>query len=364
MSAHLAWIAPALRRCLDISDPARLRIDLFVTRELAQLHGVHPSQQGGQAFPSADASYTKDDGFFKPPRPHFSQHGRADSMDSSASDLSRTVVDLEEYHGLDTPMSAPPPSQQDATAEFSVTDMVLFDGEELEPPTAADEEISRSIRKEGKIRRAISRRKKKGLSSESAAPLTVSRKGSLAAPGQYGTDDLSGDESPYTPRSGQPLRSQATQVSPHMYPPPLGRFDAGSRRGSAYSAFTHLADGYGADSRKGNYSGASTPYGRKASTTVLPLLQDADLSFFDISPADRDDLNIIAELARGGRPDLDDIFDSEIEKSQGKVMVACCGPQTLNNHVREMVAQRISPGRIAKGDPRGYIELVSEDFSF
>jgi hypothetical protein len=80
--------------------------------------------------------------------------------------------------------------------------------------------------------------------------------------------------------------------------------------------------------------------------------------------ADREDLNIIAELARGGRPNLDDIFDREIERSQGKVVVGCCGPTTLNNHVRFMVASRIGPGRVAKGDPRGNIELVAEEFSF
>lgn len=284
-------------------------------------------------------------------------------MESSSSDLSRTVVDSEEYKGYDSPVAPISGRQQDTSADFSVTDMILFDGEQLEAPTAADEEISRSVQKEGKIRRAISRRRKKGMSSESGEPLTASRKGSLApAPGFPHAEELSGDEGSHTPRRAQTLQPRPQQASPHMYPPPLGRFDPYARRGSAYSAFTEEGDELSL--RKGSYSGASAPYGRRPSTPALPLLQDADLASFDMTEADREDLNIIAELARGGRPDLDDVFNKEIERSQGKVVVGCCGPQTLNDHVRGMVARRISPGRIAKGDSRGNIELVAEDFSF
>ena len=323
-------------------------------------------QNGLESYPNTPGAFmseSKDDNLFKAPHPHFAQHGRTGSMDSSASDLSRTVVDREEYRGHESTHDFGRALQQDISTDFSVTDMILFDGEQLEPPTAADEEISQSVRKEGKMRRALSRRKRKGISTESAEPLTSSRKGSLVPPSFSGQDELSGDEGANTTRSGQPHRNQP-QASPHMYPPPAGRFDATARRGSAYSAFTHLMDDGDAYSRKGGHSGASTPYGRRSSTPGLPLLQDADLSSFDIDEADREDLNIIAELARGGRPNLDAIFDREIERSQGKVVVGCCGPTTLNNHVRSMVASRIDPGRVAKGDSRGNIELVAEEFSF
>lgn len=41
-----------------------------------------------------------------------------------------------------------------------------------------------------------------------------------------------------------------------------------------------------------------------------------------------------------------------------------CGPRSLNNLVRNMVAKRISPSKIARGDARGNVELVTEDFFY
>ena len=112
-------------------------------------------------------------------------------------------------------------------------------------------------------------------------------------------------------------------------------------------------------------SATPTPYGRRGSTPGLPLLHDAEaLGSLDMSATDKEDLDIIAELARGGKPDLPAILDAEIERSQGSVAVGCCGPKTLNDHVRALVAKRISPSRIAKGDSRGNVELIAEEFSF
>merc|ERR1711939_446863 len=91
--AHLAWIAPALRRCLDMSDPAGLRIDLFVTRQAA----IASPGFATPKYPySSDALATpsKDD-LFRPPAPRFARHPheRSDSMDSDASGSSRTFVE-------------------------------------------------------------------------------------------------------------------------------------------------------------------------------------------------------------------------------------------------------------------------------
>jgi len=164
--------------------------------------------------------------------------------------------------------------------------------------------------------------------------------------------DMSGDEAS-SARNRQP---QANQPAPHEYPPRSG--DA-SRRGSSYSYTHHLDDVHSIDQSSGN----ATPLPRSASTPAVPYLREEDSGAVDMDVYDKEDLNVIAELARGGKPDLDAILDGEIEKSQGSVIVGCCGPTALNNLVRGMVAKRISPSRIAKGDSRGNLELIVEDFT-
>lgn len=41
---------------------------------------------------------------------------------------------------------------------------------------------------------------------------------------------------------------------------------------------------------------------------------------------------------------------------------AGCGPVQLNCKVRSMVAERIDPGRVRRGDQRGQISCMVEDF--
>lgn len=43
----------------------------------------------------------------------------------------------------------------------------------------------------------------------------------------------------------------------------------------------------------------------------------------DVSEQDQDDLDAVAILARQGHPILDKVFEDEIDRSEGKIMVAC-----------------------------------------
>lgn len=250
---------------------------------------------------------------FRAPAPGFARngangrHGRFGSTDSSYSDLSQTVVDSNEWSGVkgnDYPSSASnyarEADQMDSSenADFSVTDMILFDGEDARP-TIEDEEMSRNIKKEGKLRRGLSRKKK------TPQHVQNNQRGTLAAMVDNG--DMSADELSLQP----PL---STSNRPHAYPPTPGS----PRQGSMYS--------YG-DGDKDSFiaSGQATPSSRKQrySAADLPLLSDEEVGHFDMSEQDREDLSVIAELARNGRPDLPGILDSEIERSQGKIIVGC-----------------------------------------
>jgi hypothetical protein len=102
---------------------------------------------------------------------------------------------------------------------------------------------------------------------------------------------------------------------------------------------------------------------------------------FDISEEEVLDMNVVAEHTRPGKPKLDRILADEVERSQGPVMVACkvytslvfdgahlfcpgCGPTSLNAMVRKIIAAQIDPGRVWRGDMRGSISLISEEFEY
>jgi hypothetical protein len=84
----------------------------------------------------------------------------------------------------------------------------------------------------------------------------------------------------------------------------------------------------------------------------------------DLQLDQTDDLNIVAEVARPGKPKMDRILHDEVEGSQGSVAVACCGPTSLNALMRKLVAAKIDPERLKRGDRRGAMTLVSEEFQW
>ena len=244
-----------------------------------------------------------------------------------------------------------------ATANESALDFVMFDEDDEIQPTAAEATFSNRVEKEGNIRRARSRREansRKRRSKESASAHS------------------------YPPTSDDEGMHPAYPHA-HSYHSELSAADSPMLTGSE----NHYADAR----RNKRQSDQNTVYSTQgllsntvsasASTIFRDEIDDIDL---DVSAQNEEDTGIIAGLARKGRPNLDAIFDDEIAKATGKIVVACaslalarcfafsnyasigCGPTALNVKVRNMVASRISISRIAKGDQRGNISLVVEDF--
>lgn len=264
--------------------------------------------------PNAMMEESKDAGdLFRAPAPGFARntasggHGRIGSTDSSYSDLSQTVVDSNEWQGHKGQLhyAASSDGIQEAdqdespdNADFSVTDMILFDGED-ERPTMEDEEMSRNIKKEGKVRRGLSRRTKKNPPQNAQQRSTLAN---MVDPGDMSADEM----------STQPALPPSTRS--HAYPP----LPSTPRQGSTYS----FGD---ADKESFVAGGQATPSSgmKRYSAADLPLLNDDEVGHFDMSEQDKEDLSVIAELARSGRPDLPGILDAEIERSQGKIIVGC-----------------------------------------
>jgi hypothetical protein len=76
------------------------------------------------------------------------------------------------------------------------------------------------------------------------------------------------------------------------------------------------------------------------------------------------DISVVAERARAGRPAIQKILADEVERAGGSVIVGCCGPTSLIAVVRKNVAAQIDPSKVWRGDARGHIALVAEDFGY
>ena len=76
------------------------------------------------------------------------------------------------------------------------------------------------------------------------------------------------------------------------------------------------------------------------------------------------DLQVVSAWAHPGKPKLGRILGDEVEAARGRVAVVCCGPTSLNALMRKHVAEKIDPGRVARGDLRGSIDFIAEDFEY
>ncbi|KAM0753167.1 hypothetical protein T439DRAFT_378880 [Meredithblackwellia eburnea MCA 4105] len=364
--AHLSWVAPALRRCLEMSSASQLQVDFFVSRiDTSKSSRPAKSQKEQQTYP-----YGSPHDDLAPPVAPFAR-GREHSRQSFDSDMSDSDSELPALPPKPTYSSVGIPHD----AIDSVTDMILFDGED----DVATPSMSSKIQKEGKLRRARSRRAQ-GLSMKRKPKRELHQPDDASSidfgPDEYGNSrgigigaggrpQIPGSASDFhlptrSPSSPYLDRSASSQYLDRSGSGPYGGYgDNGS--------FVELGgSGHGED-RSDSYSlGGSIRHLMASSRgdgspSGTPL---EDEGFMDLSPEDWADLEVIAELARPGHPPLDKILDDEISRSAGKTLVACCGPTELNTVIRHLVSDRIRVGAALRGDPKAQVSLVVEDFSF
>ncbi|GAA5947950.1 hypothetical protein JCM3765_007042 [Sporobolomyces pararoseus] len=349
--SHLSWVATTLRRCIEMCDSSQLQIDLFVTNDTPRRTRRRPSAQ-----PLAEFASTDD---LAPPTAPFARQARSGSP--SRDSLASEVSDWSDAE--DSPSRSRQFNQMPDYGDHvdSVTDLVLFEGEE-EERTAAEIEVSAKLKKEGKLRRALSRRGAKAATASSAQlrHANPSTQRLYESPHQYDSFEA------------LPLDNNETSPTVHEspYAPRSGSFgDIGYRHGSPSLHYDDHAEAQTLgdnSSTRHLFSG-----GRSQRNSVADLAGAASSShdheqgfFLDVTEAEQQDLEVVAELARPGYPRLERILDDEVSRSAGKTMVACCGPSSLNTLVRNLVSSRIDLKKVAKGDPRGQVSIVVEDFSF
>jgi len=460
--AHLSWISTALRRCIDMLSPDQLRVDLYVTADQRRL-----VNGGGHAV---DDSRMVSIDEFAPPTPAFARAAARERGNRSpvgggslegylsedelggGSDSDAEGTRQREHQHPRAPVrsvkqgggqgygqvgtSGTGQERSAVEAYESALDLVLFEGED-DGVTAAEAKVSLRVKKEGKIRRALSRKEKRkstlrteviaGEGVFSKEPQSLYQGGrplsSLDTPSQsiFGspetnesqiglhsmaedsTLDLSNPDHLHRAQQPQKRGSQGQSAFTEILPEPAvaslppgaapARMNADSRAPSyrtlplqsstpVTAARTPVDSNSLYDyrhpeerniqwddehSRKGLLRGSETPSSRNRSRLDFNIMGNDSNGIdvaFDLDEYARDDLNVVAELATPGKPDLERTLDEEIAKGRGAVLVACCGPTSLNTIVRDLVADRISPLKLMKGDSRGSVSLVCEDFSF
>lgn len=272
--AHLQWVASALRRCIEMVPPEQLQVDLFVT---------HFHDQVALAHTAGARSQNLDE--LSPPSAPFRrpQHVARNSWNSAFSRDS--VADYNSLGTQDVGVLAPAvPSPRNLRftegseqEEFDIReyDLTHFDGEDQSAPTAAEMEISSRVRKEGKLRRAHTRKmtmkRKRGgpghgesaaLASQRAIHDAVSKpEPALPSVGEQQYDSDSG--SSFSGERSRPRRNVVGSRSPLNPAIPLSSPDPNEH---GYESEKDLGYSFPPDSPRANGPGfgSNTPESRRS----------------------------------------------------------------------------------------------------
>ncbi|KAI9466334.1 hypothetical protein BJY52DRAFT_1241376 [Lactarius psammicola] len=339
--AHMQWCASVLHRCSLLVPRESLQLDLFVTNfnpsvplgyndmGSSTFHGaldptspmVLPTVPEGQGI-----SFDKDD-FIEDQIP-----------DDDFVDLSYYTEEYNETGELGH--------------EEHRLDLTNFDGEH-DDRIPGETSLNRKLKKEGTIRRALTRKARavrRGKQSLEEKPVPESRKAArLSDVQRRDYADISAKRRSY-PKSASLSLLPSVSIAPRA--PSQGDWDTPSPN-------DRLMDG----SLDWDRKRISSTFSEVSS--LQPLVREVPKGMgLEIGDQEMRDVSIMTEFARPGRPKIDSIIKDEAGRTSGRVVVACCGPATLNAVVRKAVAAQISPSRIRRGDYGGSIDLVVEEFSY
>ncbi|KAH0826990.1 hypothetical protein J3R83DRAFT_4649 [Lanmaoa asiatica] len=419
--SHVQWCASIIRRCMSIVPPSALQVDIYVTN-FRPIHLRHPAPL---APPRARFDRELDEEL-QPPHPNFiresSAHLRSRSTESVESHEScESDVDLSYYLGEQI-ADEPPADEMRIAHETNMLDLTNFDGD-VDLALPGEAYLSHRLKKEGKLRRLRSRKLSatERMNQDAARvshPLAYGegrtprhvQDSRQAYPDQYMTPSRSSRVP--RPRKIMTLSTQSTDrllaASPlserpnsassdtDLYSPPshhpespLSPYSPSNsvRMSSDLHSTVSLVTTHGGPRSpiypaKGYHDVKSEPEKSQAvqtppSTTNMHLhgshsapLPTSTLGAsssqvpFEMDEQEATDVNVVSEHARLGKPKLDKVIADEVQASKGAIVVACCGPTSLNVMVRKIVAAQIDPWRIRRGDMRGSIKLVSEEFEY
>lgn len=345
--AHIQWCASALRRCMKILPTDALEVNIFVTNYKPSKEIYMPKS----AFSRSDDGI---DGLLAPPAPRFAKKPRprsVESEDSVASDSSlNSLVDMyygvDEYTGSGTPEFRSRRGGGDDSElghETSVLDYTNFDGDN-DTPLPGENQLSRKVKKESRLRRAKTRRAAKAVMAKQELEERATQghprmtMESTTSP----TDPASGHFR-FSITSADPLMSpQATSpsgvnaISPtsppeHALPHSLSKLSYDQSPPQLFSPKTPTPHRPRPDSMLSNQSASTfdmrSPQlgggGAESARWREPLGEQAEASGLTLDAQEMHDLRVISELALAGKPKLDRILANEVDRAKGRIVVAC-----------------------------------------
>ncbi|KAI0748209.1 ferric reductase like transmembrane component-domain-containing protein [Daedaleopsis nitida] len=414
---HIQWCASVLRRCMDILPFPDLQIDIFVTNVQPVAGPNRSSVPAGISFAALPRA-AKDEPL-EPPRPEFALNSKRLSQSSFSSEESGddSDLDLSYYTGMIQ-------DEGELGHEAHILDLTNFEGDD-DTALPGETQFHLSIKKEGRLRRAVSRRVSTAMYAKqellhhasqtdyespahSSVQLVLKRRSipppiatNLSTPPRSNAD-LPPAQRPSvdiaTARSSEDasrasidaarvtFQGHSSQPSDQSDGPSYTPLDSAVPLMSANSRaltplHTHNLSASLNNKRLSQLSSRThSPMPVTPASSRLSMWTDTD-SFAALVPGgdvvtmreqlrltldaqEVEDVGMVAEHARPGKPKLDRIVADEVERSKGAVAVACCGPTSLDAVMRKIVAAQIDPQRIRRGDMRGSIALFSEEFSY
>ncbi|KAG8927518.1 hypothetical protein FRC00_002069 [Tulasnella sp. 408] len=417
----MQWCAPILRRCIEMMpNPNVLQVEIFVTN-----FNDKAGQDLQSVYSFGDHSGTHMDDPLAPPVPRFAREGKLERRMSASSEDSDGNVSSTSTAELNYPGGGRGGSSKSVedSEDGHVLDLTNFDGDD-DTYAPGEKNLSLKLRKEGRMRRAKSKKvavaaqAKAALDKKAAALAAAAENDQSSAkivpPSAYKspakarnydptevllsptqrTSNLAGDgfeshsalttPAPPTWGGSTPRTTTPRLEDVPLSPPPQGPLspiptharNLSSMDANRSSVADSLLDRLPSP---GPYDDTKTLGGSESMRHLMPHQPYIDASnpttpgsglaagddvALDMDEEELEDLAVVSETARPGKPKLDKILHDEVERAKGAVAVACCGPTSLNALTRKVVSSLIDPERIQRGDLRGLITLVSEDFEW
>jgi hypothetical protein len=335
-----------------------LQIDIFVTnfRPLPPIHyGMGNIVPPTAPTPRPILPYSEGERYLPPPTPGFARrggHSRNSSVESldTVEDSIESYVDLSYYTGEQEEWGHN--NEERGSADFhesheaNILDLTNFDGD-IDAALPGEEDLNHTVKKQGKLRRAHTRKATKAtLGARERLHERLANAESRQVYAQHRLADVQNRDG--SSQSHVPSRSiESTQstdrllshVSPasagieHRFPSTM-EVDLGSptatyselpwspvgRQSSAVSP-----DPSRHDHSERHFSNWDSRSDTTSTREMMPriLIDAAGEMKLDIGKQEMNDISVVSEHARPGKPKLDRIVADEVENSKGSMIVAC-----------------------------------------
>jgi hypothetical protein len=314
-TAHLQWCASILHRCHLLVSQESLQLDLFVTNFNPPVsHALRPSDAG--SLPSS----TPDTSFSLVTPASIEVKGVALDQD----DLSEAQMPDDDYADLSYYMGDFTMNGELGHEEHPL-DLTNFDGDN-DDRVRGESTLNRALKKEGTIRRALTRKKKQSRRTKRYSGARVDSKIDElpelpTLPAEAGLPQLSTPihlEDPATPSVDALGRRQAAAISSRL---------------SVQSSVLHAPDsveldkpGYGDVYPRGSQHlrrMSTMSLASQASSMQALMREVVEEPQLELGEQEMQDISVMAEFARPGRPKVDLILRDEVGMAAGRVVVAC-----------------------------------------